>query len=995
MPRNLIWHFFMCVEVRFNTFMHSVVVEKLIRHEQRLFDEEPIVVHSPDEVHGYPIPLSIARKKNFAISIIMVNILNGLNVGDVAMITERSIEQARRAKNRFNLDKERREERLHHLLQFLRKDKKADYKRIDDSDRINARADMLGIKLADGDVGEASDQRLLERILAGDDLQSSDFLRVGARVASCVGRIHIRNRQRRRVGFGTGFMISPRLAMTNNHVLEAAANGANSMIEFDFVEGLVESVQRSRFFSLDPETFFLTSPGLDYTIIALGADYDDAEARRRGWLSLIETSGKVVVGERLNIIQHPRGGPQKVGLRQNKLESVKDDYLIYGTDTEAGSSGSPVCNDQWLLAALHHASVPEHDANGRFVRWVTNEGVRISRIVADARQRLRRSTESSNSLFDAAFINMPSLAADGPAMATHAGGLIEIPVRLTIQVSTDATGAGETRASVAPPTPRAEPAEADEYMDPPDGLPVFSNPRLECILVRLNESAEIEYLLEKLGEQWACEAVDTDLSPGDFDLMPLGDITVAEAWNVVHDLRSSEMVALAEPSWEIETVGEDERPTQGEAELFGFKTGPDRAAEKKRWAPDLIFAQEAWRVPLPDGGKAQGEGIRIAHPDSGYTEHKELMERPGGIDTNSAYDFVDDDTSALDKDGFHGTGTASVMMSGAGIDILGVAPKMTLVPMRVAQKGFLRPAPVLLRSGMRRLRKSIARAIDKDCHVISISLGWFGNTALHDVIQRAWEQNIIIVAAAGNFTGPIIVWPARYRECICMAGCDSLRGIWEGSARGSRVDFTGPAQDVWKAGFDRGRESPMQSSGTSFATAMTAGVAALWLAFHGRDNLIDRYGNEGIRLTEVFRTVIKRSADPKPRSWFGGFGGIVNAERALRTPLPELREVRRSFELEAMMEGIDIPAGPQGPSLTTALEILGEDHAEGRRRLADGLSVSEGELDTIADGCGDELAFHTILAMGQSGMAVRESLSAPTLEHSQMSERLKSKLQAR
>ncbi len=92
------------------------------------------------------------------------------------------------------------------------------------------------------------------------------------------------------------------------------------------------------------------------------------------------------------------------------------------------------------------------------------------------------------------------------------------------------------------------------------------------------------------------------------------------------------------------------------------------------------------------------------------------------------------------------------------------------------------------------------------------------------------------------------------------------------------------------------------------------------------------------------------------------------------------------------MEGIDIPAGPQGPSLTTALEILGEDYSEGRRRLADGLGVGEEELETIANGCGDELAFHTILAMGQSGLAARESLGAVNLEPSQMSERLRSQL---
>ena len=261
-------------------------------------------------------------------------------MGGMAMITERLIEQNRRAKDRFNHDEKIRENRQQNLKSF-RQGKKADYKRIDDSDRINARADMLGIKLADGDVGEAADRRLLERILTGDDLQSSDFLRVGAQVASCVGRIHIRNRQRRRVGFGTGFMISPRLAMTNNHVLEAAANGANSMIEFDLVEGLVESVQRSRFFSLDPETFFLTSPGLDYTIIALGADYDDAEARRRGWLSLIETSGKVVVGERLNIIQHSAEENIRVVLDDLRGEETSAELCRQSSDRTGSTQTEP------------------------------------------------------------------------------------------------------------------------------------------------------------------------------------------------------------------------------------------------------------------------------------------------------------------------------------------------------------------------------------------------------------------------------------------------------------------------------------------------------------------------------------------------------------------------------------------------------------------------------------------------------------------------------
>jgi hypothetical protein len=68
----------------------------------------------------------------------------------------------------------------------------------------------------------------------------------------------------------------------------------------------------------------------------------------------------------------------------------------YASDTEPGSSGSPVLNDQFEVIALHHKSVPRFDAKGRIrsrdnkiwtpsmgedqIAWIANEGVRISRI---------------------------------------------------------------------------------------------------------------------------------------------------------------------------------------------------------------------------------------------------------------------------------------------------------------------------------------------------------------------------------------------------------------------------------------------------------------------------------------------------------------------------------------------------------------------------------------------------------------------------------------
>jgi endonuclease G len=79
-------------------------------------------------------------------------------------------------------------------------------------------------------------------------------------------------------------------------------------------------------------------------------------------------------------VQHPEGQKKQVALRDNRIVDVLDNFLHYEADTQPGSSGSPVFNDQWDLVALHHASVPapDHPELGKFV----NEGIRVSRLLA-------------------------------------------------------------------------------------------------------------------------------------------------------------------------------------------------------------------------------------------------------------------------------------------------------------------------------------------------------------------------------------------------------------------------------------------------------------------------------------------------------------------------------------------------------------------------------------------------------------------------------------
>jgi endonuclease G, mitochondrial len=224
------------------------------------------------------------------------------------------------------------------------------------------------------------------------------YLEYALRVSQSVGRIIIRSNSLRVIGYGTGSTISPRLVMTNNHVLETIIQARSSAIEFNYQSDLDGKMRSSQTYELDPDTFFVTAPDLDYTIVAV----KDGTSERPplssfGWNRLIEEQGKVIIGEYVNIIQHPSGEPKQLALRENQVVDLLDNFLHYRTDTAPGSSGSPVFNDQWEVVALHHSGVPARDERGNIltiddriwhkdlgesrIKWLANEGVRISRIV--------------------------------------------------------------------------------------------------------------------------------------------------------------------------------------------------------------------------------------------------------------------------------------------------------------------------------------------------------------------------------------------------------------------------------------------------------------------------------------------------------------------------------------------------------------------------------------------------------------------------------------
>ncbi|MGH3145525.1 MAG: trypsin-like serine peptidase, partial [Rubrobacter sp.] len=237
----------------------------------------------------------------------------------------------------------------------------------------------------------------LERVLGTADFLGMDFLEMALAVSRFVGRINIRARPGRTEGFGTGFMVSPRLLLTNNHVLRTEKDALYSEVEFDYQYDRYDRLLPMVVYGLEPETFFMTSRELDFTLVAVReSSLNGVELGLYGWNPLIGAEGKSLLGDPLNIVQHPDGEAKQIVLRSNQLVDLLDDFAHYVADTEPGSSGSPVYNDEWEVVCLHHSAVPKKE-NGSYIAkdgsiwrqgmdpddlaWVANEGVRVSSIV--------------------------------------------------------------------------------------------------------------------------------------------------------------------------------------------------------------------------------------------------------------------------------------------------------------------------------------------------------------------------------------------------------------------------------------------------------------------------------------------------------------------------------------------------------------------------------------------------------------------------------------
>jgi thermitase len=239
---------------------------------------------------------------------------------------------------------------------------------------------------------------------------------------------------------------------------------------------------------------------------------------------------------------------------------------------------------------------------------------------------------------------------------------------------------------------------------------------------------------------------------------------------------------------------------------------------------------------------------------------------------SSGYDFVNDDSDPTD-DHWHGTFVAGIAAAETNNNegIAGVAWNCKILPVKVMdEEGSGYYSWVI---------EAIIWAVDNGASVINLSLGGdVEDQSLENAVKYAYDNDVVIVASAGNDSGSVL-YPAAYDAyCLAVAASDYDDSSAEWSNFGPEVDVAAPGD--WIVGLYPEYLTPegflpyVWASGTSAAAPHVSGLAAMiksikpWLTSSEIMNVI-RYSADDVNASEY-----------PGKDDFIGYGRI-NMEKAL------------------------------------------------------------------------------------------------------------------
>jgi subtilisin family serine protease len=447
--------------------------------------------------------------------------------------------------------------------------------------------------------------------------------------------------------------------------------------------------------------------------------------------------------------------------------------------------------------------------------------------------------------------------------------------------------------------------------------------------------------------------------------------TETEAFELARELKDALGLSSARPVLVDSLVGAAMADPAGlaEADAAGFCNGDNMGPTQHGWAPFALGALEAWKT-------TQGQGVTVASIDTGISDHDELA---GVLSAKAHLNLVEGGADAKDRfstdvmlaNPGHGTLVASVVASrgtiGPGAEaagpgqVTGMAPKAEVLPIRA-----IRSVVDMRQSN---IPAAIEHALAQKADVIVMALGsGFHIEPVEFALSKAAAAGVVTVCAAGNCVG-FVVFPARLATkglVTAVAGVDHAFMPWEATSKGPEVVVSAFGEAVWGAA-KRKTADPnnvvARSQGTTLAASLTAGVAALWVAAHGRDALKAAAAQAGTTVQRMFNALIAQTAH-RPPGWRDGLGaGLVNAGRLIAEPLPAPADIPSDppeFQAFTPLKRFLAPTLSDSDALAAAeASTLEEDDAAEalwllykanarRRAVAFGMTAALGEGDAVA-----------------------------------------------
>ncbi len=272
----------------------------------------------------------------------------------------------------------------------------------------------------------------------------------------------------------------------------------------------------------------------------------------------------------------------------------------------------------------------------------------------------------------------------------------------------------------------------------------------------------------------------------------------------------SELVRYVEPDGRVYAADAPVEPPHDEPI-------PNDPLFYRQWALPKIEAVKAWNITHGD------PDVVVAVIDSGYT--------PGHPDFSAAnlvpgWDFVFDDDTPEDNCG-HGTHVLGTIAATTGnsLGVSGAGRALRVIPLRI-----LHDSGGNCTGDIPDLIDAIDYAMNAGASVINLSLVGSDSDAVHDAIQAAAAEGLLIAAATGNDASDDVLYPAAYPETVAVAATDPSdeHVVYEkwgwGSNYGPEVTIAAPGVGVLSL---IPPDTYFTESGTSMATPHVSALLGL------------------------------------------------------------------------------------------------------------------------------------------------------------------------